>query len=608
MCGIVGCILKNNKNAAPVLLDCISKLEYRGYDSAGIALVENKKVDLYKSQGKISKLEDSLKDINTNSNIGIGHTRWATHGIPNEINAHPHKVGKVTLVHNGIIENYAILKNELISKGVTFKTQTDSEVACAYINYMYEKELENNSKTPELTAIIKACKDFRGSYAFGVIFDNDTSSIYATRKDSPLIIGVGENENFIASDVSAILDYTKEYILLEEGEFAKITNTSIDIFDSNLKKITKGINTATWSANKYKKNGYDHFMLKEINEQPKVLSDIFKRYMKDDTLGISLNFGDYDKIHIVACGSAMHAGLVGKYLFENYADVDVTVEIASEYRYKNMRITPKTLVILISQSGETADTLAALRIAKQKSATTLSIVNAVGSTIAREADINIYTYAGPEIAVATTKGYTSQVAILSLLCINAMKQKNILDSGFFSKICDEFSNISNLITEVINQNDKYKEIAKCLYKRNDIFFIGRGIDYSLCMEGSLKLKEISYIHSEAYGAGELKHGTISLIEDGTPVIAIATNDTLYEKTVSNIKETKARGSFSIFITTSDECSKDFADITLKLQKLSEFVEPLLIVTALQLIAYETAKLKGCDIDKPKNLAKSVTVE
>ena len=607
MCGIIG-YNGSAKNAKEAIIAGLKNLEYRGYDSAGIALVENKKVDLYKSQGKISKLEDSLKDINTNSNIGIGHTRWATHGIPNEINAHPHKVGKVTLVHNGIIENYAILKNELISKGVTFKTQTDSEVACAYINYMYEKELENNSKTPELTAIIKACKDFRGSYAFRVIFDNDTSSIYATRKDSPLIIGVGENENFIASDVSAILDYTKEYILLEEGEFAKITNTSIDIFDSNLKKITKGINTATWSANKYKKNGYDHFMLKEINEQPKVLSDIFKRYMKDDTLGISLNFGDYDKIHIVACGSAMHAGLVGKYLFENYADVDVTVEIASEYRYKNMRITPKTLVILISQSGETADTLAALRIAKQKSATTLSIVNAVGSTIAREADINIYTYAGPEIAVATTKGYTSQVAILSLLCINAMKQKNILDSSFFSKICDELSNISNLITEVINQNDKYKKIAKCLYKRNDIFFIGRGIDYSLCMEGSLKLKEISYIHSEAYGAGELKHGTISLIEDGTPVIAIATNDTLYEKTVSNIKETKARGSFSIFITTSDECSKDFADITLKLQKLSEFVEPLLIVTALQLIAYETAKLKGCDIDKPKNLAKSVTVE
>ena len=326
MCGIIG-YNGSAKNAKEAIIAGLKKLEYRGYDSAGIALVENNKIDLYKSQGKISRLENSLEDINTNSNIGIGHTRWATHGIPNEVNAHPHKVGKVTLVHNGIIENYAILKDELISKGVTFKTQTDSEVACAYINYMYEKELENNSETPELTAIIKACKDFRGSYAFGIIFDNDTSSIYATRKDSPLIIGVGSNENFIASDVSAILDYTKEYILLEEGEFAKITNTSIDIFDSNLKKITKEINTATWSANKYKKNGYDHFMLKEINEQPKVLSDIFKRYMEDETLGISLNFGDYDKIHIVACGSAMHAGLVGKYLFENYADVDVTVEM-----------------------------------------------------------------------------------------------------------------------------------------------------------------------------------------------------------------------------------------------------------------------------------------
>lgn len=607
MCGIIG-YNGSTKNAKDAIIAGLKNLEYRGYDSAGIALIENNKVNLYKSQGKISKLEASLKDINSFSSLGIGHTRWATHGIPNEVNAHPHKVGKVTLVHNGIIENYAILKNELISKGVTFKTQTDSEVACAYINYMYEKELKNNSNSPELTAIINACKDFRGSYAFGIIFDNDTSSIYATRKDSPLIIGVGNNENFIASDVSAILDYTKEYILIEEGEFAKITNSSICIFDCELKKISKNINTATWSANKYKKNGYEHFMLKEINEQPKIISDIFKRYKDDETLGINLDFCNYDKIHIVACGSAMHAGLVGKYLFENYADTDVTVEIASEYRYKNMRITPKTLVILISQSGETADTLAALRIAKQKNATTLSIVNAVGSTIARESDINIYTYAGPEIAVATTKGYTSQVAILSLLCINAMKQKNILDSKLFSKVCDEFRNIFELLKKVINQNDKYKEIAKCLYTKNDIFFIGRGIDYSLCMEGSLKLKEISYIHSEAYGAGELKHGTISLIENGTPVIAIATNDSLYEKTVSNIKETKARGAFSIFITTSDENPNDFADITLKLPKLSEFVEPLLIVTALQLIAYETAKLKECDIDKPKNLAKSVTVE
>ena len=349
-------------------------------------------------------------------------------------------------------------------------------------------------------------------------------------------------------------------------------------------------------------------MLKEINEQPKAISDIFKRYFEDETLGIDIDFKRFEKIHIVACGSAMHAGMIGKYLFENYADIDVTVEIASEYRYKNMRITPKTLVILISQSGETADTLAALRIAKEMKATTLSIVNAVGSTIAREADMNIYTYAGPEIAVATTKGYTTQVATLSLICLNIMKQKGILTNELSDKIYSDFNNIQDLLESVINSNDSFKEIASKIYDKEDIFFIGRGIDYALCMEGSLKLKEISYIHSEAYGAGELKHGTISLIEDGTPVIAIATNDMLYEKTVSNIKETKARGAYSILITTSKENTEDFSDITFKLPKTTEFTEPLLIVTVLQLIAYETAKLRKCDIDKPKNLAKSVTVE
>lgn len=567
MCGIIG-YSGSTKNAKGKIISGLKNLEYRGYDSAGIALIQDNKVNLYKSQGKISNLEEKLNLIDTSSNTGIGHTRWATHGIPNETNAHPHKVGNVTLVHNGIIENYIELKEKLINKGVTFKTETDSEVACAYINYIYSQEKEVEGA--KLKALIKACNDFRGSYAFGIIFDDEKNAIYATRKDSPLIIGIGEKENFIASDVSAILDYTKEYVLLEKDEFAKITNNSTLIYDTNLNLISKKINIATWSANKYKKNGYERFMLKEINEQPKVVSDIFKRYFEDNSLGIDINFKDYDKIHIVACGSAMHAGLVGKYLFENYADVDVTVEVASEYRYKNMRITPKTLVILISQSGETADTLAALRIAKENKATTLSIVNAVGSTIAREADINIYTYAGPEIAVATTKGYTTQVAMLSLLCLNAMKQKNIIDDTLISKVYTDFNNIENSLNEVINYIDKFKEIANKLYQKEDIFFIGRGIDYALCMEGSLKLKEISYIHSEAYGAGELKHGTISLIEDGTPVIAIATNDDLYEKTVSNIKETKARGAYSILITTSNSDTKDFADITLTLPKATEF--------------------------------------
>ena len=605
MCGIIG-YSGSTKNATNAIVTGLKNLEYRGYDSAGIALVQNNKINLYKSQGKISKLEEKIKNIDNSSNTGIGHTRWATHGIPNEINAHPHKVGNVTLVHNGIIENYIELKEFLLKEGVEFKTQTDSEVACAYINYIYEKEA--NSKDSKFKAIIKACKKFRGSYAFGIIFDDEPNAIYATRKDSPLIIGTSNDENFIASDVSAILDFTNKYILLEENEFAKITSSGVNIVDRDLNTISKKINIATWSANKYKKNGYEHFMLKEINEQPKAISDIFKRYFEDETLGIDIDFKRFEKIHIVACGSAMHAGMIGKYLFENYADIDVTVEIASEYRYKNMRITPKTLVIIISQSGETADTLAALRIAKEMKATTLSIVNAVGSTIAREADMNIYTYAGPEIAVATTKGYTTQVATLSLICLNIMKQKGILTNELSDKIYSDFNNIQDLLESVINSNDSFKEIASKIYDKEDIFFIGRGIDYALCMEGSLKLKEISYIHSEAYGAGELKHGTISLIEDGTPVIAIATNDMLYEKTVSNIKETKARGAYSILITTSKENTEDFSDITFKLPKTTEFTEPLLIVTVLQLIAYETAKLRKCDIDKPKNLAKSVTVE
>ena len=605
MCGIIG-YSGSTKNAKNAIITGLKNLEYRGYDSAGIALVQNNKINLYKSQGKISKLEEKIQNIDNSSNTGIGHTRWATHGIPNEINAHPHKVGNVTLVHNGIIENYIQLKEFLLKEGVEFKTQTDSEVACAYINYIYEKEA--NSENSKIKAIIKACEKFRGSYAFGIIFDDEPNAIYATRKDSPLIIGTSNDENFIASDVSAILDFTNKYILLEENEFAKITSSEVNIVDRNLKTISKKINIATWSANKYKKNGYEHFMLKEINEQPKAISDIFKRYFEDETLGIDIDFKRFEKIHIVACGSAMHAGMIGKYLFENYADIDVTVEIASEYRYKNMRITPKTLVILISQSGETADTLAALRIAKEMKATTLSIVNAVGSTIAREADMNIYTYAGPEIAVATTKGYTTQVATLSLICLNIMKQKGILTNELSDKIYSDFNNIQDLLESVINSNDSFKEIASKIYDKEDIFFIGRGIDYALCMEGSLKLKEISYIHSEAYGAGELKHGTISLIEDGTPVIAIATNDMLYEKTVSNIKETKARGAYSILITTSKENTEDFSDITFKLPKTTEFTEPLLIVTVLQLIAYETAKLRKCDIDKPKNLAKSVTVE
>lgn len=519
-------------------------------------------------------------------------------------------VGNVTLVHNGIIENYNELKSYLIEKGVNFNSQTDTEVACAYINYVYEnmKDFKDENER-KLKSILKACLDFRGSYAFGIIFKDTPDVIYSTRKDSPLVIGLSDEGNFIASDISAILDYTKKYILLDYMEFAKIEKDNVTIYDKNLEIITKKINEATWSATECKKNGYEHFMLKEINEQPSVIKNVYSRFFENKDENYSkIDFSKYTNIHIVACGSAMHASLIGKYLFENYANIPTTVEIASEYRYKKLLLTPSTLVIIVSQSGETADSLAALRISKENKATVLGIVNAVGSTIAREADITIYTHAGPEIAVATTKGYTTQVATFACLVINAMKQKNI---KYDFTLENEYNNIDKIIQSVIDKTNEYKDIAKILSNRNDIFFIGRGNDYNMCMEGSLKLKEISYIHSEAYPAGELKHGTISLIEEGTPVIAIATDKELYEKTVSNIKETKARGAFTIFITTEefkDTYTKDFADITLFLPTTSLFNEAIIIVTALQLIAYETAKLRGCDIDKPKNLAKSVTVE
>ena len=608
MCGITAYC--GNGEALPFLMQGLAKLEYRGYDSAGIAINENGKINLYKKKGKLSNLENELSTKDINSNTGIGHTRWATHGIPNEINAHPHMVGNVTLVHNGIIENYNELKSYLIQKGVNFNSQTDTEVACAYINYVYEnmKDFKDENER-KLKSILKACMDFRGSYAFGIIFKDTPDVIYSTRKDSPLVIGLSDEGNFIASDISAILDYTKKYILLDFMEFAKIEKDNVTIYNKKLDIITKKINEATWSATECKKNGYEHFMLKEINEQPSAIKNVYSRFFENKDENYSkVDFSKYTNIHIVACGSAMHASLIGKYLFENYANIPTTVEIASEYRYKKLLLSSSTLVIIVSQSGETADSLAALRISKENKATVLGIVNAVGSTIAREANITIYTHAGPEIAVATTKGYTTQVATFACLVINAMKQKNI---KYDFTLENEYNNIDKIIKSVIDKTNEYKDIAKSLSNRNDIFFIGRGNDYNMCMEGSLKLKEISYIHSEAYPAGELKHGTISLIEEGTPVIAIATDKQLYEKTVSNIKETKARGAFTIFITTEefkDTYTKDFADITLFLPTTSLFNEAIIIVTALQLIAYETAKLRGCDIDKPKNLAKSVTVE
>ena len=605
MCGIIG-YCSNKKNAKDVVITGLKNLEYRGYDSSGVATVENNKLNLYKAKGKIINLEEKLDSEDINASLAIGHTRWATHGEPNEINAHPHRVGNVTLVHNGIIENYIELKNFLTEKGVNFISSTDTEVACAYINYVYQESKEKS----KIEIIKDACDKFRGSYALSIIFDDELDTIYATRKDSPLVIGISKDGNFTASDVSAILDYTANYILLEYGEFAKVKSDNIEIYDNNLKTIEKEIKTADWSATEYKKNGYDHFMLKEINEQPEILEKIYKNYItNEDTLGI--DFSNYTSIDIIACGSAMHAGMIGKYLFENLASIPVNVEIASEYRYKRQFITPTTLVLIISQSGETADSLAALRIAKEKGAKVVAIVNAVGSSIAREADKTIYTHAGPEIAVATTKGYTSQVAVLSLLVLDAMKQKNILKEDFKTELYTQANTLSNTLKNIINKKDEFLNIANNIKENEHLFFLGRGIDYSLSLEGSLKLKEISYMHSEAYAAGELKHGTISLVNDGTPIIAIATDENLYEKTISNIKETKARGAFVIFVTNNNkdlENYNDFADIVLTIPKVNKLIQPLLTILPLQLIAYETAKILGCDIDKPKNLAKSVTVE
>lgn len=602
MCGIIGYTTRKN-NSVEVALDGLKNLEYRGYDSAGIAFFDGEKIDIVKSKGKISNLESKLEKLNTDSCCAIAHTRWATHGEPNETNAHPHHVGKVTLVHNGIIENYSELKKELIEKGYSFKTETDTEVATAYIDYCYSVYQD------KLRALIEACKAFRGSYAFDVIYEDDPTTIYATRKDSPLVVGYAHDGNFAASDISAILKYTNKYSLIEEGEFVKITRDIVTFYNSDLHQVEKKSQTATWDAAQYQKNGYEHFMLKEIYEQPKAIEDIFERFYSNCTYK-DLDFSKFDKIHIVACGSAMHASLVGKYLLQTYGKIPVMVEIASEYRYSEELITPSTLLIVVSQSGETADTLAALRLAKQKGAYVVGIVNAVGSTIAREVDKCIYTYAGPEIAVATTKGYTTQVAVFSTLALMAMEQKGLLTDEKSEEIKQDLLTVKEKIEAVISDRDLYLDIANQIYNHNDLFFIGRGIDSTVCMEGSLKLKEISYMHSESYSAGELKHGTISLIDKGTPVISIATDENLFEKTVSNIKETKARGAYSIFVTTQnhkDNCS-EFADKTIILPKTTAFTQPILTVVALQLVAYETAKLRGCDIDKPRNLAKSVTVE
>ena len=588
MCGIIGYIGK--KSPIDVLIEGLKNLEYRGYDSAGIAIKNDKEVQKVKSVGKIANLEEKInKEKLIDSNMGIAHTRWATHGSPTEVNAHPHTVGDVTIVHNGIIENAEELREKLISEGNKFNSETDTEVVAVLINKYYEGN--------QLDAIKKALKEIKGSYALGILFSG-SDKLYTTRKDSPLIVGIGKDENFIASDIAAIINYTNKYMLLEEGEIGEITKDKVVIYKDD-KVVKKEVLETDLSADAKDKCGYDHYMLKEIMEEPVVLEKTFKPYLKD--LNLLPDITKYEEIHIVACGSAMYAGLIGSSLLEEFANIRVYVEVASEYRYKNIIYNKKTLVILISQSGETADTIAAMRMAKDNGIDTLAIVNVKTSTIARESDKQIFIEAGPEIAVATTKAYILQAGILSLLAYKTAKDKKLIDID----IIKETKKLPRLLKEVLDRREEYLSIAKSIYKKDNIFFIGRKIDYSICMEGSLKLKEVSYIHSEAYQAGELKHGTISLINDGYPVFAVVTDDKVKDKTISNIEEVISRGADIIIISTEKIANYKKQVIV---PKINSFMQPLLVVPTLQLIAYEVAKLRDCDIDKPKNLAKSVTVE
>lgn len=606
MCGIIGYIGK--RDAKEVLISGLKSLEYRGYDSSGIAFVNNNKVNIVKSEGKVTNLENKL-DKNIITNIGIGHTRWATHGAPNEINAHPHHIGHTTIVHNGIIENYVELKKEL-SKYYDFKSETDTEVACALIDYLY------NETKDKLKALKEAMKKIEGSYALGIIFDDEVDTIYSIRKDSPLILAKKDDEYFIASDIAALLKYTNEYYLLDKGEIAKINNNGLVIYNNDLEKIEKEINVYRGTPSDVMKNGYDHFMMKEIHDELTVYNNIIKNYLPNfDISELEEKFGDfskYEKICMVGCGSAYHAALVAQNIFEEYANIETKVEMGSEYRYKKIFADPKELVILISQSGETADTLEALRKAKENKMDTLGVINVLSSSIDRESDNVIYIMAGAEIAVATTKAYLAQVLILTLIGILMSYQKKLMTKEMADNYLKDLKHLVSDTQEILDKKEMYHEMAKKIHNDKDMFYIGRNIDYALCMEASLKMKEISYVHSEAYAAGELKHGTISLIENNTTVIGIVTKEDIAAKTISNLKETKARGSRIILVTNEklyEQYKNDkFYKEAIVVKNSNPLFQSLTITTPLQLLAYYVAYENNESIDQPRNLAKSVTVE
>jgi glucosamine--fructose-6-phosphate aminotransferase (isomerizing) len=611
MCGIVGYIGK--KQAAPILLDGLSKLEYRGYDSAGMAVYDGHKINIQKSTGRLKVLSELTHDGEMMpGTLGIGHTRWATHGEPSDVNAHPHfnKDQTIAVVHNGIIENYIKLKKILIDRGYEFCSQTDTEVVAHLLDYYYKK----SDKDP-LTAVTKVIHRVEGSYALGIIFADYPDVVYSVRKDSPLIVGRCEDGNLIASDVPAVLKYTRDVYFIENEEIARLSEDKIEFFNVDGEPITKEAKHIDWDINAAEKNGYEHFMLKEIYEQPKTVRDTISPRIKDDQIVIEeLGMTDEEirnirKIYIVACGSAYHTGVTSKYVFEGLARIPVEVDLASEFRYRNPILEENSLVIIISQSGETADSLAALRLAKERGMTTLGIVNVVGSSIAREADKVMYTWAGPEIAVATTKAYSCQLVAEYLLALKFAQVRGQIDDAQLKDYLHDMEILPNQIEILLGAKERIQKFANRYVAAKDVFFIGRGIDYAISLEGSLKLKEISYIHSEAYAAGELKHGTISLIEDGTLVAAVATQEDLYKKTVSNIVEVKTRGAFVLAVTNEDniEIEKN-ADYVIYIPKTNKYFTNSLAIIPLQLFGYYVSVGKGLDVDKPRNLAKSVTVE
>lgn len=608
MCGIVGYVGK--RSAVDVLIAGLSKLEYRGYDSVGISLFLNEKITTQKSKGRI---DDMVKKIDLNelkpSFVGIGHTRWATHGEPSDINSHPHGNHRISIVHNGIIENYVFIKERMIRKGYTFESQTDTEALAKCLDYYYVQ------KQNPIQAIAKVVEKVEGSFALGMMFSNHPDTIYAIRKDSPLIIGLGEDENFIASDMTALLKYTRNYYLLEHNEIAIVKKNHVIILNLDGEEIIKEVQVAEWDEQTAEKGGYPHFMIKEIHEQPESFKKTLHLRYKNGGFDFSNEGLDVatlvqaNKIHIVACGTAMHAGLVAKNMFEKFARIPVDVEVASEFRYKNPILNPRDVVIVISQSGETADSLAAMRLAKSNGIKTLAVVNVAGSSIAREADIVLMIHAGIEIAVASTKAYFVQTALMSALALAVANEKGTLAPSVYHSMCKELMGTPDYIEPLLKQADYVQYLASLFMSAKHMFFIGRGMDYAVCLESSLKLKEISYVHSEAYPAGELKHGTISLITDEVPVIAIATQLPLLEKTVSNVKEVKARGAHVLLLKKeSFHVADDVADHTVNLPDAPDWQMPFISIVIMQLFAYYTSVLRGCDVDKPRNLAKSVTVE